>query len=70
MYEVNIKAMPGNPAGQRVGDRSGKWYVYSQYIGSGSIIDRSGKKTIHKENLDYDDAFELMEKLSEKLNSD
>lgn len=68
MYEVEVKAMVGNPARNYIGDKSGLWYVGYRDVGSGSVINRNARLSIAKENLLYEEAWQFANELEQKLN--
>lgn len=64
MRRVEAEPMPGNPAAKRVGDKSGLWRVLIYF--PNTIIEPE----VHAENLSYEDARDLAEKLKRQLNED
>ena len=62
MFRVRPAAMPGNPAANKIGDKSGLWRVEI-------IDDATGQTRYEHENVTYDEAFQKSGELDNILNS-
>lgn len=67
MYRAIEEAMPGNPAGKGPGRFDGLWRVavYEKVMGRGNVF-----KYYAAENITYEEAKELAEKLQRELNGE
>jgi carbohydrate-binding DOMON domain-containing protein len=68
MIRAKIEAMPGNPAGERVGVSTGFWKVVIYDYGSGSVIDPLTPGNVYRENLTFEEARDLSAELERNLN--
>ena len=69
MIRVEPEPMPENPAARKVGDSSGLWKVVVYDYGDSSVIDKNTRGKVHKENLPYEEARDLANKLEDNLNA-
>ncbi len=60
--------MPGNPAANRMGNKSGLWMVVIYDYGSGSYRDPSLESRTHSEDHSYEEAQALASGLERQLN--
>ncbi len=63
LFRATIRAMPGNPAGRRVGVKTGLWYV-AIYKRRGVCVQDEDFVSVVSEDLEWDDAFELSSTLN------
>lgn len=68
MFRTDIEAMPDNPARECIGVTTGLWRVVYWYQGDGSVIEKYPRKTIHKENLTWEEAEAEESELNRRLN--
>jgi hypothetical protein len=68
MIRVKAEPMPGNPASERIGDKSGLWMVVIYDYGTGSYRDPNLRGRTHSENHTYEEAQALATRLERELN--
>jgi hypothetical protein len=66
LHRAAIRAMPGNPAGRRVGVRTGLWYV-PVYRRRGPCVENEDYVYTAGSDLTWDDAYELSGKLNRQF---
>lgn len=69
MISVKPEPMPGNPAANRMSDKSGLWKVVIYDYGTGNVKDMNTLGRTHSENHTYVEARELASGLERELNA-
>jgi hypothetical protein len=68
MIRVKAEPMPGNPAANRMADKSGLWMVVIYDYGTGSYRDPNLRGRIHSDNHTYADGQAIVSRLERELN--